>query len=267
MVVQHKHNTEYTLWKLDVALRQNWEAVKGKSDVGEQVPPAVLAKAGNDAQRARVLYFKLRLMQEFPMTFKEAQSPGGGLLPPRDAYVKALQGKTAGMGGPKKNLSWESSACLYLALSQDRGSKFNLDSQMTPREVVLDSATGLKYFVDDWGQPLSFYRWPYGNPEVTNPNVNPLPSSSSMTTGANDDEDPTGLLSATGAGWNPTSLSSISGMHPVGRGQSYKLRPAVASVGPDGLLGLDPTSMAPLAGKDWWDNLYSYRLRTGGRGD
>lgn len=276
MDVQRKRNTELTLSKLDSGLRQHWNAVISSAK-DEAIPPAISTLAGNDA-RARVIYIKLRLLQEFPTSFSEATNPAGGLLQPRPSYQVALQGKTlTGVTGVNagaiaaNKLAAESSACLYLALQQDRnGTRFNVDSLLTSREVKTDPS-GVKYIVDEWGTPLGFFRWPSGNPEITNASQSPIPATSSMLTAGTDTEDPTGLLSMSGNGWTPTKFSSIPGCHPVQVNKAFRLEPCIASAGRNQLWGLQTANwgtMTPTTpAADAYDNLASYRLRQNGRGD
>ena len=225
--VQRKKNTEWLLQKLDSALHTQWNAVIAQAK-DEAVPAAVTSMAGSDGRRARVIYIKLRLMQEFPMTFAEATNPAGGMLPPRPSYVAALQGKKAPTSGTVGGLDMQSSICFYMAMQQDRGgTKFNVDSNLTNTEKKIDPTSGMTYIADQWGTSIAFFRWPYGNPEIANPNTSPPPTTSSMTAGNNDPEDPEGLLSLSWSG----SSQFTSLCHPVSPGKSYFLAPCIASAG------------------------------------
>src|SRR5215471_17902198 len=68
---QKSSNTETLITTLARALNQHWMAVVDQAKT-ESIPPGVLTLAGNDDRRARVIWIKLRLRQEFPMTFAEA---------------------------------------------------------------------------------------------------------------------------------------------------------------------------------------------------
>src|SRR5262249_47483450 len=88
---QKASNTETLITMLSRALNQHWMAVIDQAK-NEPIPAGVLALAGTDgdsARRARVIWIKLRLNQEFPTTFAEVVSPGGS-LPPLPAYVRTL---------------------------------------------------------------------------------------------------------------------------------------------------------------------------------
>ena len=74
-----KRNTWRTISKLNLVLAGHWEAVIKQAN-DESIPSAVLTMAGNDSNRARVIYIKLRLRQEFPTSFAEALNPSP--LPP-----------------------------------------------------------------------------------------------------------------------------------------------------------------------------------------
>src|SRR5262249_41665762 len=85
---QRKNNTELTVSKVATALHQQWMAVIDQAKK-EQIPEpfystTLLPVAGNDDQRARVIWIKLRLKQEFPMTFAEAVNPVP--LPPKQVF-------------------------------------------------------------------------------------------------------------------------------------------------------------------------------------
>src|SRR5438270_662069 len=67
-------NTETLLRKLDQALEQQWGEV-AKAARKETPPPSVLALANGDRNRAQIIWIKLRLRQEFPMSYAEARAP------------------------------------------------------------------------------------------------------------------------------------------------------------------------------------------------
>src|SRR5438128_4872844 len=116
---QKTANTELTIQKVNDALKAHWRAVIDQAR-SEPVPDNVLALAGNDTNRAHVIWTKLRLKQQFPMNFREALTPTPpGLfvsLAPAPVFFQALQGKPT-FADPQ---IYESSVCLLLALSQGR---------------------------------------------------------------------------------------------------------------------------------------------------
>ncbi len=55
----------------------------------------------------------------------------------------------------------ESAACLYLMLSVGSGEGLTFDLEALPPKYIKDTDNdGVPEIVDDWGQPLRFYRWP-----------------------------------------------------------------------------------------------------------
>src|SRR5262245_40947434 len=98
---QEKKNTELVLQKTSNALAQQWsEALKR---VPPSVPTNVLSMAGGDAERAWIIWRKLWMKREFPMSYAEARAPhlpanqfvGSGDLPFIQEYVRKLQNVTS----------------------------------------------------------------------------------------------------------------------------------------------------------------------------
>jgi prepilin-type N-terminal cleavage/methylation domain-containing protein len=277
MASQQSSTTELVMKKLHRTLLRQWTAVvdqaKQEADAGK-VPQSVLAIAGGDARRARVIWIKLRLKQEFPMSFQEALFPFRNLdgsvnpvlsaadLPPRGIYVRTI--------GAKSAPGAESAVCLLMALGQERrGVRFNPDD-LSATEVL--SVNGFKAPSDAWGQPLAFFRFPTGDPDAYKGSSN---------TAIKDVLDPEGkLIDPT---WNnAANYNQKQGvfwfeqiLHPVHvmNGNTYvplslHVGPVIVSAGPNKKLGLDATMAIQGNGNDANDNLYSYRLfPEGSRGD
>jgi len=160
--VQHERNTRLTLQKLDRLYNQQRSAALEAADK-EKIPDPIRATAGND-QAARILYKMYCLQREFPMSLAEAQNPGPGMQPVPS--FQSLQGK--GLSPDK-----ESAALMYISLGLNRsGTRVNLDTALSTREVLTDAQTGVKYLADDWGYPIQFYRWPTDNPQFNPGNIN-----------------------------------------------------------------------------------------------
>ncbi len=210
--VQRKRVTEQLLQKIDSSLRQHWTAAIAQAR-DEAVPAEFIALGGGDIDKAKYLYTRARVKQEFPTTFAEALNP--------DAPLKPLPSYASMLGGaPQPGDSYtESSICLLMALQRDRGGNLNIDQVLTNREIAIDKTSGLKYLVDDWKKPLAFYREPTGHPEAVKKSVDPF----------------------------------------------VLQDPAIASAGRNGAFDLDGTMKE--VGQRANDNLYSFRLRQGGRGD
>lgn len=325
MLGRRVSNTELLLRKAEDALLKQWRKVIDQAGK-EPIPDAylnpyvdpngnrsmgLLTMAGGDVRRARVLWIKLRLKQEFPMTFQEALAPNGpnvkgpdpssgqvinylpqqiGATPVGNlTYRKAIL-SAAPLSPPYPNpVSAPSSALLLLAVSQGRtGADFNPEdlgaSFLSEGQFTRNSATdviSLKYIVDSWNNPIVFWRWPVGNPEIQagNPAVG-----ASQSEKFRDPVDPEGLLLQ--SSWNNPSTFAGNGpvwafeqlFHPVHLGnyqpKAFYSTPVVASAGRDGKMGMTPVGsplqpdlMMPDGSGSDSDNIYSNRLRLGARGD
>ena len=240
---QQARATEATLEKVASVLDRQVKAVVDEAK-GEAVPPSVFTQlAGNDARRARVIWIKLRLKQEFPTSYAEAHNPAPGYLAGKNAY-KVLP---AAANDP----ATESSACLLLALTQSRrGVTWDADQSLGAGCTRDTDGDGAREIIDAWGTALYFVRWP-----TTNPDLNP----NGLTPGINDNQDPDGLLSDPSWVSGGNLFSQL--CYPVAPGKSYKdLNPFVASCGSNKVREDNP----PTGG----DDLFSYRLRSlGSRGD
>src|SRR5690349_1851334 len=93
ITTQRQRNSELTIQKLGGVLDGQWKAVI-QDAASEVIPDSVTTNLANgDPVRARVIWTKFRLMQEFPMSYAEifqptAQNYGIGQ---RSSYVRALQ--------------------------------------------------------------------------------------------------------------------------------------------------------------------------------
>jgi len=155
MGYQRNSNTETSIKSLSTLLDRQWRAVIDQANQ-EPIPSSVVTTlAGGDPRRARVIWKKLRLNQEFPMNFSEILPSAAqltilqsyGVPPPKASYVALLQqmGVTyvVPMGPPVEwsppqspwnppsgplvppgltppMLASESAVCLYLALQENR---------------------------------------------------------------------------------------------------------------------------------------------------
>jgi hypothetical protein len=172
------------------------------------------------------------------------------------------------------DLTTESSACLYLALTQGRGGlKWDAEGTLGASSVRDTDGDGVKEIVDNWGKAIYFVRYaiPGANPRLfSNPKAPFDPSIQDMNPpyspwildlnpnglapGTNDTQDPDGLLS------NPTWANSALGTsfgaacHPVAGNASWaNLSPFVASAGANRIIGDN-------------DDRFSYRLKSAGSG-
>jgi prepilin-type N-terminal cleavage/methylation domain-containing protein len=303
---QKSSNTEVLITTLSRALNQHWMAVVDQAK-NEPVPDIVTANlAGGDPRLARVIWIKLRLKQEFPMTFAEVVHPatisGTIYLSGLPAYLKALRnfglppdpsdpsGLTPLVTTTTQPQLCEMAACLLMALQLNRrGVNYDADSlpsgSMADMNYTTAAATTVqvKALVDSWQRPLGFFRWPTGNIELN-------PSGASV--GFNDSLDPEGLLcnptwvtSATGGVLYSTYCHAVSAPSAAGP-KSFKLLPVIISAGPtDNMIiagtsvpnnlsqfwtGLNGLSVNPMNTGAFADPgyLYSYNLlKLGARGD
>jgi prepilin-type N-terminal cleavage/methylation domain-containing protein len=160
-----KTNTETLIQKLALATEGQWTAVI-TSARSEKIDPAIWAQcqaaAGTpDAQPALDVYIQMRLQQEFPTSFGQAQAPG--ILPPIQAFA-ATNGQTAPLSA--RGNPTESSICLYLALMvAHRGKEFDAGA-LSPKEARTIPGTQLKGIYDYWDEPIQFSTYavdPRGN--------------------------------------------------------------------------------------------------------
>jgi hypothetical protein len=248
--------------------------------INDETPSgAAMNLAGGDLRRARAIYIKLRLRQEYPVNFTQATTTivfvTGDSLPPKPAYQQALAGVTS-------DPAWSSSALLYMALAQGRRGMAAFDAATLVEPAAIQSATvngkTFPYFVDSWGNPLRFFLFPTGNDEINaepyirtqTPNLAPPPQYLPYTTGRDVQDPEDSLMSAQWA----TALRNDFRLKlhdlPTPPGLNVPARhliPVVASPGKDGLWGIDLQTMTAQS-NDANDNIYSYRLRRfGNRGD
>jgi prepilin-type N-terminal cleavage/methylation domain-containing protein len=296
IAVGQTSSTESTIRKVYTRLQSQRASVMRAAEtedmvktVGASVTGLILAAAGTDqdaGRRARVIYVKLRLRQEFPITFAEALNPTP--LPPKSGFVKAFASTLTGKDSVS-GLDYQSSACLLAALRTGRqGSDITPDDfGSSSVRYMKDTSSGnpqIPALIDGWDDPLWYYRWPTSFAEVdslmqpTQPGLSGVSNFNSSTI-IRDPEDPLGLLMNTTWYASPGRTTFEGWCHPVhnATGQyAYYTLPVIVSAGPNkhfGLLspGTDATmSLDTTAGninKDT-DNIYSFRLKApGARGD
>jgi prepilin-type N-terminal cleavage/methylation domain-containing protein len=258
-------NTDLVLQKVDHALWQHWREITQQAQ-HEKLPASILSLAGGDDKRAQVILLKLRLKQEFPMSYAEALNPGGGVIPAADLpglreYAIKLAGRTAAV-----DPNTESAACLLMALQRiRRGSTFNPDEGLGASGIRDTDGDGMPEIIDGWGRPILFYRWPSNNAEIQ------TEAAKHYKVLSLDLEDPDRTLMS--QSWQ-VSTSLISGAktngqmfeflcHPIsqnGQPQSFFATPVVVSMGKDGVSGLGPF-LQVVGGAAAADNAYSYQIR------
>ncbi|HLN32260.1 MAG TPA: type II secretion system protein [Gemmataceae bacterium] len=285
MGYQRNSNTESNIKSLSTILDRQWRAVIDQANQ-ETIPSSVKTTlAGGSGPRARVIWKKLRLNQEFPMNFSEIFPSAAQLatltsygVPPKATY-KALLGQmgvTAGQSPPQtpqtslgvspSTLASESAVCLYLALQENRKgvgiTTDDLPVGSVNSKIYVDPTSGpvmVKEIADAWGYPLAFYRWATANTELNL--LNPAAMGSTATV-FRDPLDPEGLLMdstwwSTGpAGGRAlfeaqchlvsTTPAPVTNVPGSGGPASYYMVPVIASAGRDNMLGILPFSIAPV---------------------
>ena len=197
MAAQALRRSETTVSKVQSALDLQWQAVidNVKDELhANGVPPAVLGLAGGNTDRARILYLKLRIKQEFPMNFTEVVTGipvfGQPYQPPqKSAFLTAISGASA--GSPQD----ESAALLFLSLSQSRrGQNF------TPDDVGANAIqsryfgnVSLRVFVDSSGSSITLERYTNDATLLSELNAPPYVNTRSV---YYDPDDPMGLLTS-----------------------------------------------------------------------
>src|SRR6266536_1343213 len=137
--LQPQKNTETMLRKLHDGVQQQWsEASKQFRDQSQSQIPLYVQQtlAGGDTARAQVIWLKLQLRREFPMSYAEILDPAGGNpnlqpdLKPIASYVAAIQNRTANTNS--RGIYTESAACLLIALENHphKGMKFNAEESL-----------------------------------------------------------------------------------------------------------------------------------------
>lgn len=145
--------------KLNSALDRRWEAVNRTASQDHQngtIPPQIVAFAGNDRDRARVIWTYMQQKINFPTSFAEAKTDvilGGYTL----RHLRVFDQLPSAAGVPAEV---QSAACLYLALTAtgSRGDVVGTDG-LEQQSTDLPIATGtVRVFVDAWDTPILFVR-------------------------------------------------------------------------------------------------------------
>jgi len=248
----------------------------------DPIPPSVLAFAGGDMNRAKVIWIMLRLAEAFRMSFREivdASNPNGnpnklpwmyatGLIPLNMQKVnQATYRKQLGTVTAAINPATESGACLYMALSANRSGTANLDD--LNRYAADTDGDNILELKDDWRQPLFFFRFPTDHPDLQ-----AAAPKTGKAAAFRDPLDPDGTL--LNAAWYDTPLAAFNNQkagvvfeqlfHKISstpkQGPTLYTIPVIVSAGKDQKLGLSAGSMAP-TGPDALDNIYSFNATVG----
>jgi len=281
-VQQQESATNVTLQKLQSELDIQHKTVldRGAEDARtRRIPQAIVSWSGNDDRRAKVVWTKILLRVEFPQTFYDAVnfpvtlSSMGFNVPMKSSYFRAVQGMSpapvANPGYPQAH--YESAALLFIALTQERRGMgaFSPNEQVGPHAIGNVDLYGksFKVFIDTWGEPIAFIRWPTGAAMTDDINQSPFQVLNTFTINGVptqlpvDPQDPERTL-------NDTAWSNQAGfsnnIHLLNPNGPQNLSPFVFSAGRDKSFGVDAT-YAGVGSTDELDNLYGYRHRGAGR--
>jgi len=242
---RYQHNTEETIKTVFKLLQTRQKAVIDSAKTEVDIPPAVVALAGGDMARARVIWIKVRLAEAFPQSYAEVNTTPSIV----SRYIPAGRSKShwakyqatigATPGGPG-----QSSACLLMAL-KTLGSDGGVAVQDQLAFAVNDSdGDGVPELVDAWGKPLLFARFPVVNQAA--------PAGRSLVAKKHADPvDSTGTL--LNAGWYNTAWpfpppiitlgkkfdGEFHQIRDVSTGNANYVTPVVQSLGKDGVPSAD----------------------------
>src|SRR5262249_19540671 len=169
---QRQANTEAAMRAVNKTLTAHWNAIIAEAKRETPSNSAIaLAGGSSEIERAKVIWIKLRLIEAFPMSYADITGPGPAAsfpnppiyqppgfdptaepyIPPGRrkniaSYLRALNGRTKA-----NDPLTEPSACLVLALSQNRGG-FKLDIDALGAAAIRDTdGDGMPEIVDAWG--------------------------------------------------------------------------------------------------------------------
>jgi prepilin-type N-terminal cleavage/methylation domain-containing protein len=310
-VVMEENATTITLQKLDSQLERQMKAVidNAKEDAREdvnRVPAWVRTLASvdqnhPDSRRALVIWTKIQLRREFPQNFWEvlvwqtAMSANTGQTP-KSSFTKPLQGiipldpATATTQAQWDQLHFESAALLYIALTQARRG----EQGFNPTDHLGANAVGtirlydrdFKVFLDVWGMPIAFIRWPWATNDSHEINQPPYAVTNNIAGLGQvrvDPQDPEMTL---------TKFFGFVDVAPVNARTNFQnlihtldnyqtptvtangqtdhippnLSPVIMSAGRNKVYGVDQNFKTLVPGsEDPSDNIYSYRVRGVGR--
>ena len=168
-------NTETAMRTIQKVLNEHWATVVSDAKNETGVPfgniDRVFGPDNTGGERDRIMWIKMRLMEAFPVSYGDIANPfpyRTGIIPANlrkynASYQHALaMRKQLNPSIPHLGIT-ESSACLMIALSITRnGTALNRDN-MGSINVADTDLDNIPEFVDSWGNPLLFYRFPAGN--------------------------------------------------------------------------------------------------------
>jgi type II secretory pathway pseudopilin PulG len=171
-----RKETEDIASKLQSQMDTQWKAVidNCKDDArNNSIPANVVAMAGNDSRRALIMWTKMKQRYEFPQTLDDAVvwPQQAGFLELKPTYKRLFDPVSSGYAPPNPRDAFaESAILLYLTVTQSRrgaGAGFSPNEQLGQHALgkltygtVKGAPAMFDVFVDVWGQPIAFVRWP-----------------------------------------------------------------------------------------------------------
>jgi len=308
-VSQQEKATETTLGKLQSELDLQWRSIidNCKEDyVNGSISSAAISLAGETSanRRSLVIWTKMKMKAEFPQNFYEAvvwpttvqgiQVKSSFYRPLAAAGVKALDPNNptnAAVMTPTRQLQ-ESAVLFYIALTQGRRGnvKFNPNEHLGPHAVGQIAlapdpnnpgvTANFNVFMDSWGNPIYFIRWPLGMATTTDLNLPPYQQLNASNQPCDPGDPERTFYDADWAGSTlPNALTSVMGyatqspplVPPLltNPNPPLNLTAVIFSAGRDGIPGIDAfygiDPSAPAGSEN--DNVYAYRVKGPGRGN
>jgi prepilin-type N-terminal cleavage/methylation domain-containing protein len=281
--------------KIQIGFDQQWKAArdqiiteKGTATVATQtgVVPQTIANAtksangSNNTVRRDALHMKLRLRQEFPQSFAEADRtrfvaayPAFGSTPDLQVYLPKLSLSNTIQPLAPDSADKEAAVLLYLILTQGRGGvTFNPENVGGVTTMTVGGAQ-MKVFTDAWGNPITFRRWTDANDDPINAVANELsqpPFAPLAAPGKYQDlQDPEGSLGSSQAANWATPRATVLQQLFINQLGNDPFPVFNANINPfDGLnrgpvvfsMGKDGKSFTP-------DDIYGFRIQQSGKGN
>jgi prepilin-type N-terminal cleavage/methylation domain-containing protein len=259
---QQQNVSQLIVTNVASALDKQWQAVIDAA-YKEPISSQALALANSNTGVARIIHVKLRLQQEFPMSYTEILSPNASALPALPTYVSALNKFSITSGGSPPTPA-ENSACLLMALTLSPKSGLVANAEDFGLNALRDTnSDGLQELIDGYGTPIVYFRWPWNNSEMTGspgyfpavaggtPGLNPATAEPYLSS-FKDPQDKEGLLLNMNWNNNSTNAANVTTFETICHAvhdwsqsnytpAAYYMVPAVASAGPNLNFGLDLT--------------------------
>ncbi len=299
-VSQEEKATETTLMKIQSQFDAQWRTIpdNAKDDAKRErekpgsVPGFALAKAiaNSDSRRTLVVWTKILFKLEFPQNFAEVLAWQADMFQVYGLRYKSSYMQTLGGAGVTRQqlpasptviqLMQESAVLLYMAVTQARRgvTGFNPTEHVGPHAVgsitlpwYVNASTGqppsFPVFIDTWGEPIGFIRWPLGGAAT---DLNQPPQQQLSNGQPVDPQDPEKTLFDND--WIANSklvdqFTKILEYDPRTMSFPLNLTPVICSSGRDKLWGFDanPLTAFQRLSSDEDDNVYAYRLKGVGR--